>query len=230
MYPQQGAPPPVAPQATPPPVGGQPQYADPNQQQMGAPQGQPTGETQQLNPAVKFYKPRRNFNPQDPKTHGSALQIDLAIRKADPAQNRKATACCFLNMATQNAPTGQGGVFNWKGKMSFKLGRPDICKLLTVHNILAGGVELVHKSGNQQQGERTTFLSYNMVQYMTDQSKHGWFIQQLQEGKISPYAVQARLYQQPSNIAMSVILQPEEVVEIGEFLKFSLWRIFNAER
>jgi hypothetical protein len=202
------------------------EYANENTQQSD--QSQPESKEGNLNPSVKFYKPRRNFNAQDPKTAGSALQIDLAIRKAQGQS--KALACCFLNMASQSAAPGtQGGVFNWKGKLSFKLGRPDITKLLTVNNLWSGGVELIHKSSTAQ-GEKTTYLSYNMVGSMQDQNKFAWFIQQKTDGKISPYAVQARLFQQPSNIAMAMILQPEDVIEIGEFLKFSLWKIFTSDK
>lgn len=183
-------------------------YEDQGQGQEQPPENK---QKQQQNPSISFYKPRKNFNASDSKTVGHALQIDLSTKMK----------CCFLNTAAQNAAMGSNKVFNWQNKLAFKLNRNDICTLLSTLEFWSPESSLTHKN----QG-KTTIFKVTRAENITDD----WAVKSINEGKLSKHAISTRLSQsvdgQQGYIAHTLMLQPHEAIELREFLKWSLWKLF----
>ena len=176
--------------------------------------GDQGGEQKQrdFNPSIAFYKPRKNFNPSDKATHGSAMKIDL--------QSKKEFACCFMNATAQFAATGQPKVFDWKNSINFKLSRQDMSKILTVFDFWATEVTLTHKNKSN-----TTIFKICPLGSVTEP----WGPNLLAKG-FSKFCFSTRLSRsvegQSGFVAHNMLLQPEECIELREFLKWSMWKLF----
>lgn len=184
--------------------------------EQASPQQDQPKTDKQRNPSVSYYKPRGNFNPQDSKTIGSAMQIDLSTRKE--------LACAFVNTAAQCAKMGSDKVFDWKNKLSLKLSRIDISTLLTTLEFWTPEVSLVHK----HQGKTTIFSARQLGKISEDWAKN---LLSRDKDPMSPFCFVVRLSQsvdgqQGSVRANSMILQPGEAIELKEFLKWCLWKLF----
>lgn len=191
------------------------------------------GERRQ-NPRVAFYKPRKNFDPKDSKSIGSALQVDLSLKSYGQRDN-----CCYLSMAPQCAEMGEKVVFDWKNrKIAFKLSTGDISNLLAVTDMYLQEAVIFHQSGNKD-SKTTSVLSFALVGAMPalmkaaeekEAKKYEFFCKQLSEGKMQKHTGHIRLTKSGDGNSKSqgITLTPVEVVQLREFLKYAIAKIFDA--
>ena len=182
--------------------------------------------TRKVNPIFKIYKPRRDFDHNDSKKQGSAIQIDFS-------KNKAGIPGMFLKMSRQTGPfTADGNCdFDWnKTRIFFKLSVWDISKILTVLTYAEPFIEFVNMSDEGKRIIQLTNLGNHKDRYVQSQValfEKGDDTHEPREIGLNPKSVGIRIIEDGEQ-PMRLTLDVEEVVGMRIFLEEGLRRIFYA--
>lgn len=187
---------------------------------------EPLERTRKPNPIFKVYKPRRDYDRNDPKKHGAALQVDFST-------NKIGIPGMFLKMSRQTGPfTADGNCdFDWnKTRIFFKLSVWDISKFLTVLTYTEPFVEFVNMSDEGKRIIQLTSLGHHKDKYVQGQValfEKGDASHEAREIGLNPKSVGIRIIEDGEQ-PMRLTLDVEEVMGMRIFLEEGLRRIFFA--
>ncbi len=175
--------------------------------------------------AVAYYKPKRNFDPQDSKTIGCAFQAELA-------QYDKYNSV-FIAMARQiGQQTRQRGarIFDWSGDqvVKFKCGITDIQHILTVLSYLEPSVSLIHKTDSNTSTFSATIMGSiksDPIARLCKQFVEGDSKNEPRTSGINPKSINITIKR--NNVDFKIMLLPFEALGLKIYLEESLKRMYG---